>query len=190
MSDVFDARGLRDCFGKFASGVTVVTCQTPDGTAHGATVSAFTSVSLEPALAQVTLTRGAKIADYVPGVPFAVNILAEDQLDVALHFAGKPLRTEPEWILDSGIPVLCGTVATLECDPWNVYDGGDHLIVVGEVKRLRTNDARPLLFSGGKFHELGPRMGGNPWQGCGDAPELGWFTATTDFGSLAGHRAA
>ena len=66
-----DTRRLRDAFGRFATGVTVVTCAKDDGVPHGATVNAFTAVSLEPALCQVTVTRASRACGYLTDAPFA-----------------------------------------------------------------------------------------------------------------------
>src|SRR5699024_660751 len=90
----FSSTDLRKAFGKFATGVTVVTCQSPDGTPHGATVNAFTAVSLDPPLAQVTLIRGNKACQYLENAPFAINIMAADQIDVCLNFAGVKMKGE------------------------------------------------------------------------------------------------
>lgn len=177
----FDSRRLRHAFGKFATGVTVVTCRTPDGTPHGATVNAFTAVSLDPPLAQVTLIRGNKASTYLEDQPFAINILAEHQLRTCLNFAGKPMHPGPRWRSEDGLPVLEGNAATLECRPWATYDGGDHVIVIGEVIELEISDRDPLLFVSGKFRELGDYTGGSPWSMSGDGPASGWFEGSTDF---------
>ena len=87
-----EQRELRNIFGHFASGVTVITCRNADGDPHGATVTAFTSVSMEPRLCQVTMTRKSKACKYLSAAPFAVNVLAGDQVDAAMHFAGRALR--------------------------------------------------------------------------------------------------
>jgi flavin reductase (DIM6/NTAB) family NADH-FMN oxidoreductase RutF len=179
-----DPRALRNAFGKFATGVTVVTCRTPDGTPHGATVNAFTAVSLDPPLAQVTLIRGNKASQYLEDAPFAINIMAADQLATCLHFAGKPMKDAPAWRSEEGIPVLEGNAATIECKPWRIYDGGDHLIVIGEVVALEINDVEPLLFVSGKFREVGRFSGGSPWEGCGDSLATGWFEGSTSFPSF------
>ncbi|MEV7646213.1 flavin reductase family protein [Arthrobacter sp. NPDC089319] len=164
-----DPKELRHAFGRFGTGVTVVTTQNDDGETHGATVSAFTSVSLDPPLAQVTLMRESKLADCVVGQPFAINVLSLGQQDTCLHFAGRPMKGGPVWGKSvTGVPVLAGNTATLECRPWNVYDGGDHLIVIGEVAALDVTPVPPLLFFGGKFHHLGGLVGGAPWDFCGD----------------------
>lgn len=179
-----DPRELRNTFGQFATGVTVVTCRAADGTPHGATVNAFTAVSLDPPLAQVTLTRSSKAAQYLEGAPFAINILSQDQLDTAWHFAGRPLPEPPAWTLDGDVPVLAENKATLECLPWRIYDGGDHLIVIGEVHRLETTGREPLLFYGGKFHGIGPVAGDSPWHHSGDSLESGWFSGAGSFKPL------
>jgi flavin reductase (DIM6/NTAB) family NADH-FMN oxidoreductase RutF len=182
-----DTRRLRDAFGRFATGVTVVTCSKGDGVPHGATVNAFTAVSLEPALCQVTLTRQSKACGYLEGAPFAVNILGADQLDTAWHFAGRPQEPEPRWADGPTAPVLVGNAATISCRPWRTYDGGDHLLVIGEVVDLRVSDAEPLLFYGGRFRGLAPAATSVHWGGSLDSPELGWFDAGTTFTALRPH---
>ncbi|SER57478.1 flavin reductase family protein [Lentzea albida] len=170
-----DHRTIRNGFGRFATGVTVVTCRNDDGEPHGATVNAFTAVSLEPALCQVTLTRESKACRFLDGKPFAVNVLAADQVDAAWTFAGRPQgRPAPRWADGPTAPVLLGTAATISCLPWRTYDGGDHLIVIGEVAHLHTSDADPLLFFGGAFREIAARTADH-WMSSVDCPDLGWF---------------
>ena len=181
---MFDPRQIRNAFGRFATGVTVVTCAKHGGLPHGATVSAFSAVSLEPALCQVAVTRQSKAARYLDGAPFAVNVLAAGQLDTARHFAGQTQHPEPRWADGPTAPVLVGTAATISCRPWRTYDGGDHLIVIGEVADLQITDAEPLLFFGGRFRELAPPRTGVHWAGSLDSPELGWFDAASAFPAL------
>lgn len=170
-----DARELRNAFGQFGSGVTVVTTRGADGTPHGATVNAFTAVSLDPPLAQVTLARGSKAARLLEGEPFAINILSVGQLDTAFYFAGRPMNSQPGWTLAGKVPVLLGNAATLECKPWNIYDGGDHVIVVGEVTALVVNEVEPLLVLGGEFRHVGDQVEGAPSAQSGDGLAGGWF---------------
>ncbi|MFD1211777.1 flavin reductase family protein [Arthrobacter sp. GCM10027362] len=183
ITSAIEPRELRNAFGRFGTGVTVVTTHNADGEVHGATVSAFTAVSLDPPLAQVTLMRESKLANYVVGQPFAINILSLAQQDTCLHFAGRPMKGGPAWGESvTGVPVLAGNTATLECRPWNVYDGGDHLIVIGEVAALEINPVPPLLFFGGAFHHLGSLVGGAPWDFCGDGHGT-HFTSFPEFTS-------
>lgn len=179
--EAIDPRQLRNTFGTFATGVTVVTTTGNDGIPHGATVNAFTAVSLDPPLAQVTLTRQSKAAKYLENNRFAINIMAADQLDVAMHFAGRPMPTEPDFVLDGDVPILNGCAAVLECKPWNIYDGGDHIIVVGEVTRLDYTTKSPLLFYAGKFREVGNFCEGTPWDHSADSLSSGWFAGAESF---------
>ena len=180
-----DQRVLRNAFGTFATGVTVVTCTNNDGEPHGATVNAFTAVSLEPALAQVTLGRNSKACEYLKGRPFAINVLAADQLEVAWHFAGRPAAVPPQWADGPAAPLLEGAATTISCRPWRTYDGGDHVIVIGEVERVDITDRDPLLFHGGKFRHLSPLETGVGWSSSLDCPDHGWFDATAVFTPLA-----
>ncbi|WP_068160882.1 flavin reductase family protein [Rhodococcus phenolicus] len=177
-----DQRELRNIFGQFASGVTVITCTNHEGTPHGATVTAFTAVSLEPRLCQVTLTRTSKACSFLSGAPFAVNILADDQVDTALHFAGRPQSPEPVWEQGPTAPILAGTAATLSCVPWREYDGGDHIIYIGEIVDATARaDVNPLLFYRSTFHDLGTPSASAAWNGSLDDPHSGWFDASTRF---------
>jgi flavin reductase (DIM6/NTAB) family NADH-FMN oxidoreductase RutF len=179
-----DTRTLRDIFGLFATGVTVITCTNAAGQPHGATVTAFTAVSLEPALCQVTLTRKSKACQYLSGAPFAVNILGAGQTDTAWHFAGRPRQPGPVWAQGTTAPLLCGAAATLSCLPWAEYDGGDHIIFIGEIVECSTTEVDPLLFYRSKFHHIGAQPDANAWVGCMDDPHSGWFDATTSFTPL------
>ncbi|MGV9737456.1 flavin reductase family protein [Rhodococcus aetherivorans] len=179
-----EQRRLRNIFGQFASGVTVITCANREGTPHGATVTAFTAVSLEPRLCQVTLTRTSKACGFLSGAPFAVNILAADQVDTALHFAGRPQTPGPVFEDGPTAPVLAGAAATLSCVPWREYDGGDHVIYIGEIVDAQCRDTAPLLFYRSTFHELGAPSASAAWNGSMDDPHSGWFDARTRFTPL------
>lgn len=177
----FTSHELRKAFGKFATGVTVVTCQRPDGIPHGATVNAFTAVSLEPPLAQVTLIRTNKACEYLARTPFAINIMASHQLEICLNFAGIKQKDEIQWRESNGVPILEDNAATLTCQPWRTYDGGDHLIVIGEVTRIEVNETDPLLFLSGKFRHPGRFVQGTPWEGSGDCQSFGWLEEPSTF---------
>ncbi|MEE1748333.1 MULTISPECIES: flavin reductase family protein [unclassified Streptomyces] len=151
-----DGRALRECLARFTSGVTVVTTRTPDGP-HGLTVSAFTSVSLEPPLVLVSVNRTSRAAAHLENEPFCVNILGASQLDTALHFAGQ--RHDATAALSweepgDGPPRLRDCLGYLSCTPWARYDGGDHLLYLGEVRRLDFRDDDPLVLHRRQFHRL------------------------------------
>lgn len=171
-----DPRQLRYCLGHFATGVTVITCD-GDGAPHGATVNAFSAVSLAPPLVLVSLDRRTKMCKYLDGRPFTVNMLTEPQGEVALHFAGKPMAGEPQWRRPDPVlaPRLAGALATISCTPWSSYDGGDHVLYLGEVADFDYTGGDPLVFYHGGFRHLGPVYEAVPWLESGDCPENSWF---------------
>lgn len=176
----FDPRLLRTCLGQFATGVTVIVAQTPDGIPHGMTVNAFSAMSLDPPLVMVSLRRDSHMASLIPGQRFTVSVLHQEQREVALRFGGAPdSEAEIEWADSShgGPPAIAGSLATFECDPYDILDGGDHLIVLGLVRGFTREEAEPLLFFGGGFPRLAsvePILSFSDYSGspgwCGDLP--------------------
>ncbi|MBR3121789.1 MAG: flavin reductase family protein [Oceanobacillus sp.] len=148
-----DARDLRNCFGHFATGVTVVTWNDDDGNRKGITINSFTSVSLDPPLVLISIDKNTKAYNDLKNKPFVINILSEYQESIARQFAGKPLEgLVVEWQEDSEVgPRLSDTVATIECLPWAQYEGGDHLLFIGKVRDFSYNESGSLLFHKGKF---------------------------------------
>lgn len=152
-----DPATLRNCLGRFATGVTIVSYDGSDGP-RGATVNAFSSVSLDPPLILVSISRRSNTCSSLLDKPFCVNVLAATQVGLALTFAGQPTGTDVEWAGGSRIPRLANSHAWLECDPWRSYDGGDHVLYLGEVRDLAIQDTEPLLFYAGQFHRRGDGM--------------------------------
>ena len=157
----FSDRDFRDALGLFATGVAVITSVASDGTRLGATVSSFSSVSLDPPLVLFSLGRSANaFAAWQAAEHFAVNILAEAQSDISTRFAramtDKWGGVEPR-SGEQGAPLLPGALAWLECTSYAKHDGGDHLIFVGRVTALtirKSDEARPLVFFSGKYRQL------------------------------------
>lgn len=152
------ARALRDAFGCFATGVTVVTLRDPNGTPAGLTVNSFSSLSLSPPLLMFSVGRNQVSAPWLEATEaFTVNVLCQEQETLAWQFA-RPAENKFEGVDwhegHGGAPVLHGSLATFECRSWATYDGGDHLIVVGEVVRHARSDAAPLLFYQGRMAEM------------------------------------
>lgn len=149
-----DGKELRNCFGHFATGVTVVTCET-DGGKHGFTASSFTSVSLDPPLLLVSVDRKTKAFQFLKNNNFTINILKEAQQDTAMHFAGRPLENEPfRWEKGTHCHRLKDSLAYLECEPWAEYDGGDHVLYVGKVINYNSFEGKPLSYFKGKFTSI------------------------------------
>lgn len=154
-------RELRDCFGRFATGVTVVTCREQSGRPAGITVNSFTSVSLEPRLILWNLSKESRSADsFVNAGEFVVNVLADDQRDLSEHFAQSE-RPRFEHIdagdSPSGQPVLPGCIAYFHCQTDAIHEGGDHYIIVGEVSDFEIGrDTAPLLYFASDYRTLAP----------------------------------
>ena len=160
MGKMVDPADFRRALACFASGVTVVTAPGAGRGPVGITVSAFSSVSLEPPLILVCLDNrtGAISCFLAPGSPFAVNVLAEGQAQVSRDFAGPQTYDMHGHAAEAGIggaPLLAGAVASLECRTHAVHEGGDHRIVVGRVEGMRaTPGARPLVYFQGAYRTL------------------------------------
>lgn len=171
-----DSRELRNCLGHFATGVTVVTCLMPDG-AHGITVNAFSAVSLDPPLVLASIDRRSKACGFLEDAPFTVNVLSLEDQDHAMHFAGRPdADLVVRWIEGAVGPRLDGAVAYFACTPWANYDGGDHVLFLGQVEEFAQAEGQPLLFHGGRFRRLGDAVPGSPWVSSLDSPDgPGWL---------------
>ncbi len=149
---------FKNALSRFASGVTVVTTKDADGDLHGLTVSAFCSVSLEPPLILICIDKktGSHHAFEESGT-FVVNILSEDQEHLSNHFAGPiPDKfTEIEHETNGNdLPIIKNALVNLECELEHSYDGGDHTIFVGRVKKSKVFDGKPLLYCSGNYQEM------------------------------------
>ncbi len=151
----FDTRDFRSALGKFATGVTVVTAR--DGEEdHGVTASSFNSVSMDPPLILWSIDKGAYSLDvYRHAEHFVVNVLGNEQVDISNRFARRGedkfagIATAPGL---GGVARVTGAAAHFECRTWNVYEGGDHLIIVGEVLRYAyRNEGSALVFHNGRY---------------------------------------
>lgn len=156
-----DTMHLRQVFGSFATGVTVMTCQLEDGRKGGMTANCFASLSLDPPL---ILSSVAKTADqfeiFSEAKVFAVNILSEDQQDVSARFAAQAADKFPGFdhgVGAYGAPVISGACAVLECRILERHEGGDHIVFISEVLVAERYEKQPLVYHGGAYARLAPR---------------------------------
>lgn len=140
---------LRSCLSRFVTGVAVVTFDGPRGRS-GLTVNSFTSVSLDPPLVLVSVARGARSHDELPGRAFCVNVLGAEQEAIARSFAGRP-SGEHAWLDHPVAPRLAGPLAWLACQPWREYDGGDHTLFLGLVADFGHRDGDALGYANSRF---------------------------------------
>lgn len=150
-----DPAEFRQAMAGFPSGVTIVTTLDETGVMAGFTASAFSSVSLDPALVLVCpALTSATYPHLVSRQRFAIHILAAGQQDLAMAFASKGTDKVAalDWSLsDLGNPVLPGVASVIECTLWREYEGGDHAIVVGAVQRIALTDRPVLLYHRGSM---------------------------------------
>lgn len=154
-----DSRKLRGTLGRFATGVTVVTCVAADGSPRGITANSFTSVSLRPPLVLWNIGKdSAFLHAFLGARHYAINILASEQRSIAERFAerdGAGFDSIGYALSTHGVPVLDDTLACLQCRSWRVSDCGDHYIIVGEVIGHACREGDPLLYFGGAYASLG-----------------------------------
>lgn len=146
---------FRSALSRFASGVTVVTTKDETGKLFGITVSAFCSVSLDPPLVLICIekTTGSHHAFEQSG-RFTVNILSSNEASVSDHFASlieDKFAGIDHAVDEHGVPILQGSLATLQCSLFKSLDGGDHSIFLGEVEHVIVRDADPLVYFRGTY---------------------------------------
>ena len=154
-ADSSEPRALRNLLGQFATGVTVITTRGADGRKVGMTANSFSSVSLDPPLVLWSLARTApSVNDFLNASHFAINVLGSDQHGLSGHFA-RPAADKFAGIghveATAGVPVLDGAIATLVCRNLTQYEGGDHLIFLGEIEHYRHSGGEPLVFHAGQY---------------------------------------
>lgn len=147
--------------GNFATGITVVTTRDRDGNPYGLTVNSFTSVSLNPVLVLVCLdVRLSGLQFFRDAKHFGISILSEHQEDISRMFAKKDAERPASIYFDGslGMPLIKNSLSAMECKIVQIYEGGDHLIFLGEVDNAELlQPDHPLLYFRGKYrkvHEL------------------------------------
>ncbi len=154
-----DPGELRNAFGSFMTGVTVVTAISETGEKVGFTANSFTSVSVEPPLLLVCPANKLSSFDIFNRCEhFVVNILAEDQQDVSNTFAGgKGDRfADIAWDSDAnGCPIIKGSVAHFSCSTHSNIPAGDHILLVGQVNDFSSNEKLGLGYAKGGYFNLG-----------------------------------
>jgi flavin reductase (DIM6/NTAB) family NADH-FMN oxidoreductase RutF len=142
---------FRRCLGCFGTGVTVVAFDAEEGP-RGITVNSFTSVSLEPPLVLVSISKRARSHHFLAGRPFSVNVLGLHQEPLARQFAGEPQEgLRILWERGSVAPFLQRSLAVFQCLPWAQYDGGDHTLFLGKVVHFSCAPGDALGFFRGRF---------------------------------------
>lgn len=153
-----DSKAFRQCLGKFATGVTVVTCTDATGKPYGITANSFSSVSLEPPLILWNIAKVAhSLEAYLNASHFAINVLSAAQQPLSAQFARSDHTrfTDVDYALSSDdAPIFPDSLAVFECRTHQIHDCGDHYVIIGEVTAFRSSDDKPLLFYGGDYRSI------------------------------------
>ncbi|PWC36052.1 flavin reductase family protein [Azospirillum sp. TSO35-2] len=151
-------RALRDAYGRYATGVAVITTLASTGAPVGLTVNSFSSVSLDPPLILWSLMRSAaSLPVFLGAGRFAVNVLTDDQRSLATRFAARveDRFAGVDWEAGlGGVPLLPGCLARFECATHSHVDAGDHIVLLGGVQRFEHGDGEPLLFFASRYAAL------------------------------------
>jgi 3-hydroxy-9,10-secoandrosta-1,3,5(10)-triene-9,17-dione monooxygenase reductase component len=155
MTIKIDAPQFRRALGSFTTGVTIVTTQGEDGKDYGLTANSFNSVSMDPPMVLWSLgKKSSSLSAFQAAGHFAVHILAADQERISNRFAKSGTDKFAGCAVERGhghIPLLDGCSARFECRVVHQYEGGDHIIFVGEVMNFDSFDRPPLVFHGGNY---------------------------------------
>jgi 3-hydroxy-9,10-secoandrosta-1,3,5(10)-triene-9,17-dione monooxygenase reductase component len=150
---------LRAALGRFATGVTIVSCRATDGSPVGLTANSFSALSLQPPLILWSLrTVSPNLDTFLAASHFAVNVLAENQVELSRRFASPVVDKFAEGLWADGLggaPVLAGCAAVFECEQVSSQAAGDHMLFIGRVLRVIEAPITPLVFQSGHYRMLG-----------------------------------
>jgi flavin reductase (DIM6/NTAB) family NADH-FMN oxidoreductase RutF len=149
---------FRRACGRFSTGVSIASVVDAEGTPHGLTVSSFTSVSLDPPLVLICLGHAVSVIDIFRAAPyFGINVLAENQREFSERFArkGEDRFDGLEWERgETGVPLIAGVLAAIECAVERRVTAGDHDIFIAEMVAARVNEGQPLIHFASCYRRL------------------------------------
>jgi 3-hydroxy-9,10-secoandrosta-1,3,5(10)-triene-9,17-dione monooxygenase reductase component len=150
---------LRVALGRFATGVTIISCRGVDGSPVGLTANSFNALSLQPPLVLWSLrSESPNLEDFVTATHFAVNVLSESQVDLSRRFASPLPDKFAQGLWSDGLggaPVLAGCAAVFECERASFQTAGDHVLFIGKVIHAVESSVTPLVFQSGHYRMLG-----------------------------------
>lgn len=155
-----DPMQFRRALGNFATGVTIMTAQTPDGQKVGVTANSFNSVSLDPALILWSIAKNSSSFNvFSEASHFAVNILSATQIELSNKFSRRNIDKYEGTSYREGAglcPVLENCSAVFECERYQILEGGDHWIIIGKVVNFHDEGRSPLLYHQGAYSSVIP----------------------------------
>ncbi|GLU37343.1 flavin reductase [Pseudomonas sp. NBRC 100443] len=173
----FDPKEFRRTLGTFTTGVTIITTRAADGTPIGLTANSFNSVSLDPPMVLWSLAKTSRSLEaFTCAEHWAVHILSVDQQPLSDRFAKSSEDKFAGVEVQAGIadlPLLLGCSSRLQCKTLFQYEGGDHIIFVGEVLDFDRNEVPPLVFHAGGYAVAARKFGQPPVSSVGQGVEVG-----------------
>ncbi|MGH9628349.1 MAG: flavin reductase family protein [Bryobacteraceae bacterium] len=155
---IVDESVFRRACAKFATGITIATVQSPDGRPYGMTANSFTSVSCCPPLILICVDYRCSILSHFRSSPYlGINILSDTQRDLSVRFSQRQLDRFDglQWRPGAtGVPILSGVLAALECCVTQTVEAGDHAIFIAEVVKAQCAEGKPLLYFGSRYQEV------------------------------------
>lgn len=150
---------FRHACGHFATGVAIATVSDDSGSPHGLTINSFTSVSLQPPLVLICIDYRANVLKpFLRASHYGLNILRDSQQDISNRFAyrAEDRFTGVAWKAgETGVPLIDGSLAAMECATKQIIEGGDHTIFLAEVVAVHTSSGDPLLYFNSRYHRIG-----------------------------------
>ena len=149
---------FRRACGRFATGVTIASVLDPEGVPHGLTVNSFSSVSLLPPLVLICLGQAVTMIEAFRAARFfGISVLKESQREIADRFARKGcdrFNGTPWHAGATGVPLLDGALAEIECATHHRFTVGDHDVLVGEMVTAHVHEGEPLLYYASRYRKL------------------------------------
>lgn len=151
---------FRQAWGKYPTGVSVVTSIEPGGGVHGMAANGINSVSLDPLLTLVCVGHSRNSYPLIKRAGrFAINILTESQRAIAEHYAMPPERRSADidvsfTFTETGAAFIDGSLASMDCRVVNEQVAGDHTIFIAEVEGIELSEGSPLAYCEGKFGSI------------------------------------
>jgi flavin reductase (DIM6/NTAB) family NADH-FMN oxidoreductase RutF len=151
---------FRKAWGQFPTGVSVITSRRNDGQFYCTTANAISSVSLDPFLVLVSIAKGGNTYQHLKREGyFGINLLREDQTEMAKLFAGPgsdSQRAIPagHHVRSTGTALLDDALAAMDCHMVQEHDAGDHTLFIAEVQHLEVKSGSPLVFFEGRYTSL------------------------------------
>jgi len=160
MTEVKQHRSLRDAFGQFATGITVVTTRDEKGGPIGLTANSFASVSLEPPLVSWCVDKSStRFSEFIDARYFTISVLTARQQEISNLFAMRSwddtVFEDTQWYEGyNNVPQIPNVSARFHCETAHLYEGGDHIIIVGSVLEYELDADEALVFFHGDYRKL------------------------------------